>query len=304
MAEVILHLGAHGTDEGIIAAWLAGNEDDLGARGTQVMRARRFQRRFAQALADHGDGAGDADRRGFADALRLRGDLTRLAVSAPDLLVPRDSVLAQEGLFSGDATSRLRALGGSLLGGVALTLGLAIARPSALVPALMAGGAATPDAGMIDAWLQRLSGATLPWAALVAQIRRDLPQARLVVWRHERLPQIWPSVLACMSGLDVADEALPMAGVEGFAMLGIVPAGHAPMRRYIAAKPPPNPALMQRVAAAFAQGYGRLDDDAAGLNEPGLALPESLQDRLIRLDEGYGAQWSAIAAIEGVERLD
>ncbi len=303
MAEVILHLGAHGTDEGSLASWLAGNEADLAARGTQVMRARRFRRRLEQSLADHGDGVDDADRRAFVDALGLRGDLTRLAVSAPGLLVPRASVLASEGLFGTDATSRLRGLGDLLPGGVALTLGLAIARASALVPALMAGATAPADTGMVEAWLQRLPEPTLPWAALVAQIRQDLPQARLVVWRHERVAQTWPQVLARMSGLDAADAALPMAGVEDFAMLGIVPAAHAPMRRYIAAKPPPNPALMQRVAAAFAQGYGRLADDVPGFDRPGLALPEDLQERLIALDEGYGAQWSAISAIEGVETL-
>ena len=307
MAQVILHLGVHGTDEGSLAAWLAENKSVLAMRGAQVMGARRFQKRFAQSLADQGQSASDADRRAFVDALGLRGVPDRLLVSAPDLLTPRARVLAPDGLFGGDVTGRLRALGGLLPGGVALTLCLSVARASTLIPALLAArqtATDTSDAAVIEAWLQHLSAPTLPWAALVAQIRRDMPQARLVVWRHERLAQIWPSVLAHLAGLDTADETLPMAGVEGFAMLGIVPAAQVPMRRYIAAKPPPNPALMQRVAAAFAQGYGRLDPDApTSIERPGLTLPERIRARLTRLDEGYGAQWRAIGAIDGVETL-
>lgn len=304
MAELILHLGAHGTDNGTIAAWLERNAAQIASGGTLVMPARQFLQRLSQLLADLGDAPGDADRRALADALGLGGQVTRVAVSAPALLGPAADVITAEGFYARDPTARLRALGRLLPADMALTLALAIARPGALLPRLLAAQESTPDPAMIAMRMGWLGHETLPWVGLVRQIRRDVPGARLVVWRNESLGAFWPDVLSLFAGYpEDAEHALPVDGAEEFAMQGIVEEGRERMRRYIAAKPPTTAALMQRVAAAFAQGYGRLAYDAADIAGPGFAMPARVQEQLTRFDEAYAAQWWAIAATDGVEVL-
>lgn len=304
MAEVILHLGAHGTDNGSISAWLGRNAALMAKGGTLVMPARRFMPLLSQSLADLGDAPREADRRAFCDELGLGGHITRLAVSAPALLGPPEEVITAEGFYARDPTSRLHALGRLLPRNISLTLALAIARPGAVVPALLAAQDPEPNRDEIEARMRWLPEETLPWATLVRQISRELPRARMLVWRHESIPRIWPDLLSRFSG--AAEDSgmnLPIGGAEDFAMQGIVEAGRQRMRDYIARKPPPTPALMQRVAAAFAQGYGRTLPEGAGTEGSAIALPGAVRERLARLDEGYAAQWSAIAGMDGVETL-
>ncbi|MCC5988816.1 MAG: hypothetical protein JJT95_14145 [Pararhodobacter sp.] len=304
MAEVILHLGAHGTDNGTISAWLDRNAAVMVKGGTLVMPARRFLQRLSQSLADLGESPGEADRRAFGDELGLGGHITRLAVSAPALLGPLGETISAEGFYARSATRRLHALGRLLPRDVSLTLALAIARPGAIVPALLAAEEPEPDRGAIEARLEWLPEETLPWATLVRHIRHELPRARMLVWRHESIPRIWPEVLSRLAGAgEDAEMTLPVGGAEDLAMQGIADEGRQRMRDYIARKPPPTPALMQRVAAAFAQGYGRTLPGAAGAAGDGIALPGAVRERLAQLDEGYAAQWSAIAGMDGVEAL-
>ena len=304
MAEVILHLGAHGTDNGMISAWLDRNAAVIARGGTLVMPSRRFLQRLSQSLTDLGDAPGEADRRAFGDELGLGGHITRLAVSAPALLGPPGESISAEGFYARDATRRLRALGKLLPRDVSLTLALAIARPGAVVPALLAAQEPEPERDEIEARLEWLPEETLPWATLVRHIRHELPRARMLVWRHESIPRIWPEVLSRLVGAgEDSGMDLPVGGAEDFAMQGIAEAGRQRMRDYIARKPPPTPALMQRVAAAFAQGYGRTLPGAAGTEGSAVALPGAVRERLARLDEGYAAQWSAIAGMDRVEVL-
>lgn len=305
MAELILHLGAHGTDDGKFAAWLEANAAMLGRDGTVAMPARQFLRLFAQSITDSGEAPGAADRRAFADELGLGGQVLRLVASVPALLGPASDVITAEGFYARDATSRLRALVRFLPEDTALTLAFAIARPGIILPALVAAPAPLPDPAMIEMRMGWLHGETLPWARLVRRIRQDVPQARLMVWRHECLHQIWPEILSRLAGYaETEGRSLPVAVAEEFAMQGIGAEGRRRMRRYIAEKPPPTAALMQRVAAAFAQGYGRTADNEADIAGTGVALPRRVRERLTRFDEGYAAQWSAIADMDGVEILD
>lgn len=299
MAEVVLHLGAHGTDNGTIAAWLERNAATLARDGTLVMPSRRFLRRLSQSQAGLGDAPSDSDRRAFGDALGLGGHITRLAVSAPALLGTPEDAIASEGFYPRDATGQLRALGRLFPRDMSLTIAFAVARPGAFVTALLESQAQGADSPMIDEGIGWLQGETLPWARLVRKMRQELPRARLVIWRHESLPRIWPDVLSQFAGYrEDAEHPLPVEGTEDFAIHGINEEGQRRMRRYIAEKPPPTAALMQRVAVAFMQGYGRRRVGG------GIDLPGWLRTRLDQFDEGYAAQWTAIAAMDGVELLD
>ncbi len=292
MGDVILHLGAHGTDRGLIAGWLLRNVQTLSRLGVLVMPAGRF----VDALPSEPPPAGKAGLDDTLSALSgLHGDFHRLAVSAPSLLGSEDAALAPEGFYAAAperAISRLRRV---LPPDSALTLCLAVGSARLLLPPLLraTGRAERPPEAVLDAF--GVDG--LPWAALVARLRAAAPDAGITVWRHEDLPRIWPEVLAQIAG---TLQDLPVDGAGEFALLGHTDEAQRRMRRYLAAKPPPTIVLMRRVADAFAAGYGLAEvKPPPALGE----LPVALQARLARLDEGYEAEMTRIAEIEGVRVL-
>lgn len=303
MTKVILHLGAHGTDEGLIATWLARNAATLARRGVLTMTAARFMALFSDAVAGVPVGpavaAGDRSD-GLMAAPGSGAGTQRVVASAPVLLGSAGDVLTTEGFYVRNLTRRVERLQALLPRDAELSLCLAVGSASLILPRLltMAHGPADPTAeALIDSMIDTRGAPALPWADLVARLREQAPGARITVWRHEDLPQIWPQVLAVLAGpmLD-----LPVAGAGDFAMLGHTAEAQQRLRRYLAAKPPPTFALMRRVADAFAAGYGQ------GEVKPGHALqqmPPAIQFRLAQLDAGYDDELARIAAIDGVRVL-
>ncbi len=290
MGDVVLHLGAHGTDRGLIAGWLLRNVQALARLGVQTVPAGRF----LDALSPGSPPLAGTGRRDDPLSDLCRG-FRRLAVSAPSLLGAEDAALAPEGFYAAQPERAITRLRRVLPADSALTLCLAVGSARMLLPPLLraAGRAERPPEALLDAF-----GADgLPWAALVARLRAAAPDARITVWRHEDLPRIWPQVLAQIAG---TLQDLPVEGAGEFALLGHTEEAQQRMRRYLAAKPPPTIALMRRVADAFAAGYGLAEvKPPPALGE----LPVALQARLARLDEGYQAEMARIAEIGGVSVL-
>lgn len=299
MADIILHLGAHATDEGLIADWLARNAPALAHLGTHTMPGGAFMRAIAQALADAGD-----DTKARAAFSGLSAADGRFAVSAPGLLGPPGGVISAAGFQGAPAIGRLGALAQAFPADASLTLCLAVGSAWHVLPRLLA--AASVRTGepaeqlalsLFPVLAVQAGSGVLPWAALVEGLRAQVPGARIVVWRHEDLPQVWPQVLAVLAG-DVSD--LPVDGTDTFALLGQTAEAQKRMSRYIAAKPPPTVELMHRVAQAFATSYG-----AAPLQPLPDQLPLSapVKAQIAALDQNYAAECARIGRIAGVQML-
>ena len=289
MAEVVLHLGAHGTDEGLIARWLSLNVGALRMQGVQPLSASQM----LLALTDMLGEPASRDPSGHGSA---PGGGPRLVASVPALLGPVQEVLSPEGFYQRGIGRRIERFGAMLPHDTGVTLCLAVGSAQRVLPALLSpgegGGAAWPEARAVLP-----DHATLPWADLVTRLHAQAPRARLVVWRHEDLPRVWPQVLGHLTG---DAENIPVDGAGEFTMLGLSTEARTRLRRYLAAKPPPSLRLMQRVVDAFGASYGLTEAGPPPLLQH---LPEALQARLIALDEGYAEEVSRLAALEGVTLL-
>ncbi|MCC6001545.1 MAG: hypothetical protein JJU19_11875 [Pararhodobacter sp.] len=303
MADIILHLGAHATDEGLIAGWLARNAPALALVGTQTMPGGAFMHAIAQALAD---AAADAPA-----ALALPGMAVpdgRFVVSVPGLLGPAGSVVSADGFQGAPGIGRLGALGQALPAKTSLTLCLAVGSAWQVLPPLLAAASARtgePAEQLALSLFHALTAqsgpgglpATLPWVAMIEGLRAQVPDARFVVWRHEDLPQVWPQVLALLAGT-VRD--LPVAGTDSFALLGQTAEAQERMKRYIAAKPPPTVELMHRVSMAFANSYGSAPLHRVSDHPP---LSAAVRAQIAALDQNYAAECARIGQITGVHML-
>ena len=287
--RLILHLGAHGTDDGLIAGWIARNRGALGSMGIAAPEPQDFVTRVAKALdvaAKHEPLAREeALLRGLGASARRRW----MVVSAPDLLGPATDVVSAEGFYAKAVVRRLSDLH-SLFPRCRITVLLAVRGASALLPRL---APQAPD--FLTERLPLLALDTLPWARLVASLRHHLPHARTVIWRQEDLAQVWPAVLTQIVG---PERIVPPAGLVDFAALALGAEARVRLLRYLTRNPPRRLHQLKRMAEAFGSRYGTCAPQA---------LPETLPAwvgvELMRLDAGYGTEWDDICARDGVLAL-
>lgn len=286
--RLILHLGAYGTDDGVIAAWMAQNRETFAQQGLCAPVPRAFVQAISGAL---GDQVTDPKTREEAvlRGLGASGSRRWMAVSAPGLLGSKADCITPDGFYGRDVARRLYGLS-TLFPRCEVTCLLAIRRASGLLPRVL------PQATeALAESLSQIGAETLPWAHLVRTIRRHLPRARLIVWRHEDFADVWPQVLAVMAG-PLANA--PPAGLMTLAAQGLSAEARLRLERYCATNPPATVGQLRRLGQVFAQQYGRSAALAAEAELPVWALRE-----FDRLDRGYRTEWHDIAGQAGVTVL-
>ncbi|MCA2013457.1 hypothetical protein LCM17_18340 [Cereibacter sphaeroides] len=289
--RLVLHIGAHGTDGGQIAGWIDRNRGALEADGIVAPAPRLFLGRLSEVLDQQRDADPLAREEALLRGLGASGQRRHMCVSAPGLLGSVSDVLSEEGFYRRGVVPRLQGLS-ALFPRTRLRLLLSVRAARGLIPALL------PDEpGAADAILPLIPDDTLPWSRLVGSLRRHLPRAELVVWRHEDLPAVWPQVLSEILG---SNAALPPQGLLDFAQAGLGHEARLRMRRYLAeaSAPPANAGQLRRIAEAFAHRYG-----TAATPEPLIRLPGWIRSRLEDLDAGYDTEWADLAAQHGVRVL-
>lgn len=287
--RLTLHLGAYGTDGGLIARWISDNREVFAQRGAVAPPPRVFLSRLSETLDADRDADPHAREEGLLRALGANGQRRWMMVSAPGLLGGVPDIVAPDGFYVKDVARRLFGIR-SLFPRCKMTVLLSLRRPSAMIPALMPGD---PDAAA--ALLPMLSGETLPWARLVELIRQEIPQAQVVVWRHEDLAELWPEILSRVVG---PERPIARNGLLDFAAIGLNEEARVRLKKYLDVSPPATAGQWRQVARVFGDRYGRetLPDPAEGL--PGWARVE-----LARLDRGYDTEWNDITGLSGVTAL-
>ncbi|WP_323019731.1 hypothetical protein [Pararhodobacter sp.] len=289
--RLVLHIGAHGTDRGQVAAWIAQNRAALEAGGIVAPPPRLFLARISEALDLQRDADPLTREEALLRGLGATGQRRRMVVSAPGLLGSVADVLAPDGFYTRDVARRLYGLR-TLFPRTGLSFLLAVRKASGVIPAIL------PDeAGAAEALLPLLTEDTLPWSRLADTIRRQVPGASLLAWRHEDLPQVWPGVLAEIVG---NRAPLPPAGLLDFAAAGLGAEARLRLTRYLASAeaPPASAGQLRQVAGVFARRYGAAPDP-----DPAAGLPGWARARLQELDAGYATEWGDLAGIEGVRVL-
>ena len=109
--RLVLHIGAHGTDGGLIAGWIARNRDALAAQGIAAPPPRLFLQRLSAALDEGRDAEPLAREEALLRGLGASGQRLRMVVSAPGLLGSAADVLSPEGFYVRDVARRLYGLG-------------------------------------------------------------------------------------------------------------------------------------------------------------------------------------------------
>lgn len=285
--DIVLHAGAHCTDEDRLVKCLLKNKDLFLQQGIAVPGPSRYRRLLRDALQALGraDPAPEA-RDVLLDTILEHDGVERLLLSNENVFgVPRLAV--GQGRLYPQAEQRLADLK-RLFPGDRLALCLGIRNPATYLPALHA-------QSPLDDFLTFLDGtdpALLRWSELVERIRAAHPDMPLTIWCNEDTPLIWGSVLRAVAGLeegtritgsfDILSEIMSREGMQRF-------------RAYLHDHPVMTEPQKRRVIGAFLDKFA-----LAGEIEEELDLPGWDEAYVEMLTQDYEAD---VARIEEMDHV-
>jgi hypothetical protein len=285
--QVVIHAGAHMTDEDRLIGCLRGNAGLLARHRVHVPDPESYHRLLRDLMHGAQKSALPEDARDSVLAATATPEATQRLVLANHGFFGTPKMSVGGARFYPAAETRLGHLD-RIFGPDRLELFLGLRNPATLLPALLP---ETPFATVTDL-LRGDDPAHLRWSETIARIRAALPGIPVTVWCNEDTPLIWARLLRAMSG---TGEDVPLEGE--FALLPeiMTPAGHQRFCAYIAARPGLTDAQKTRVVTAFLDKFA----DEAAIEEE-LDVPEWAADMADTLTALYDADLDEITRMDDV----
>ena len=285
--QVVLHAGAHMTDEDRLIASLRKNHWTLEQNGTEVPNPGLYRKLIRSLLRSAAKTALGEDARDLVmDAIAPTQEPDRLILSGPSFL----------------GTPKMAAGGGTLYSSAEARLGyfhqmfphdeieffFAIRNLASFLPAMF-------EATNIESMSEFLRGTDpteMRWSDMISKLRASYPAMPITIWCNEDTPLIWAEIMREMAGLD------SMVTLDGeFALLPEIMSERGMQRfeAYVQSHPGMTEMQKRRVILAFLDKFA---DDAAIEEE--LDVPGWTEDLVDRLTELYDEDVLAIERIPGV----
>ncbi|UWQ31651.1 hypothetical protein K3555_13730 [Leisingera sp. M527] len=271
--QVIIHCGAHATEEDLLLKALLKNAGALSEQGTAVPGPGRYRSLLKDCLAamKNGSAAKDAPEV-LWDAILDDRQADRVILSNPHFFgSPRHAL--QDGRLYPEAGDRLQALQ-ALFPYDQPEIFMALRNPATFLPAMLAKSSRT----IVRNALKDCDPVQLRWSGLLAQMRDMVPGMPVTVWCYEDLPLIWGQVLRDLGGMEI--NAPVKGGMDLLATL-MQPAGMERLRAYLAENPDLTEIHKRRVYAAFLDKFAMEDALEEELDLPGWTsvLVEEMSER-------------------------
>lgn len=252
--QIVLHAGAHYTDDDKLLKSLGKNRQLLAERGVSIPKPRSYRNKLRDVLNEAKTSLMDNEAR---DAI-LSG-LVDPAVEKPDRVILSNSnffcvprLAVQDNTYYPKADGRLQDFCG-LFQGEDIEVFLAIRNPATFLPALRAAAPQRHSEGMVDDILPM----ALRWSELIHRLRESVPNVSLTVWCNEDTPLIWEQLLRELSGVE---PTLPLDGGNDLLDEIMSPEGMARFSSYVDTHPGMTEMQKRRVIAAFLDKFA-LDDE-------------------------------------------
>ncbi|MEQ8293808.1 MAG: hypothetical protein RIA08_16525 [Roseovarius sp.] len=288
--QVVLHAGAHVTDEDRLIDCLVDNAGMLAERGTIVPRPDEYRillRDIVNAATQ--DGVSPDAREVILDAV-LPGE-----EEADRLILSNDSFfgthkMAVKRMFYPAACARLEAVR-KIFPNDEVELFFAIRNPATFMPALLA----MTNFNTIDDIFRGYDPFSFRWSELFERIRAQVPDIPITVWCNEDTPLIWAEVVREMAALE------PGTGFEGeFRLLQeiMTETGMKRFHAYVKEHPGMTEIQKRRVISAFLDKFA--DDEAV---EEEYDIEGWTEDKIDRLTDLYEEDLYAIERVPGVTMI-
>ena len=288
--QVVLHAGAHVTDEDRLIDCLVDNAGMLAERGTIVPKPDDYRvllRDIVNAATQ--DGVSPDAREVILDAV-LPGE-----EEADRLVLSNDSFfgthkMAVKRMFYPAACARLEAVR-KIFPNDEVELFFAIRNPATFMPALLA----MTNFNTIDDIFRGYDPFSFRWSEMFERVRAQVPDIPITVWCNEDTPLIWAEVVREMAALE------PGTAFEGeFRLLSeiMTEAGMKRFHAYVAEHPGMTEIQKRRVISAFLDKFA--DDEAV---EEEYDIEGWTADKIDRLTDLYEEDIYAIQRVPGVTMI-
>lgn len=259
--QIVLHAGAHFTDEGKLLGSLAQNQELLAQHGIALPPPSTYRRQIRDTLGQMSNEAMATDYKGaIMSGMIGTTQPDRMILSNDNFFgVPRRAI-RHNCLFPG-AGDRLRGVS-ALLYGEEMEIFMAIRNPATFVPALVA---ASPN-HTIEEVTDNCDPLALRWSELILRIRDAVPDMPVTVWCNEDTPIIWEEIMRDMTGFDPVTE---VAGGTDLLRTIMSPEGMARLEAFLADHPGTTEIQKRRIYAAFLDKFGIEDEIEEELDLPG-----------------------------------
>lgn len=290
--KIVIHAGAHYTDEDRLITSLAANRTALDELGTAVPNPATYRKLLRDMMqADESTGLAEGTRDVVMDSILERdsAETNRLVLSNYGFFGTPRMVMSSGNLYPA-AEDRLASMG-RIFAGDEVELFFGLCNPATFLPAVFA-KSQKPD---FASFMRGVDPRFVRWSEMLARLRATYPDLPITVWCNEDLPLIWAEVLREMGGF------APDAEITGeFALLEeiMAPEGMTRFKSYITSHPGMSEAQKRRVIAAFVDKFALEDALEQELDLPGWT--EELVDELSDL---YDADIEAIEAIPDIDLI-
>ncbi|WP_245830748.1 hypothetical protein [Planktotalea arctica] len=290
--QIILHAGAHSTDEGRLLKTLFRNRAAFQERGIALPRPRHYRQLLSatvKALSKRP--VGPDSRMAFLDAIMDQdsNEVDRLVLHSENFFcVPK--IAFSKGRIYPMAGTRLGYLS-NLFAEDELELFIGLRNPATHLPAMFA---ATPHTQFTE-FLDGADPRDIYWSDLITSIRQEAPNVRVTVWCNEDTPLIWGELVREIAGL-AANE--PIEGAYDLLAEIMSAEGMARFESYLKSHPDMSEMQKRRVISVFLDKFA-LDD----MVEEEVDLQGWTEPLIDQMTEQYDEDIFKISRIPGVELL-
>ncbi len=263
--QLVLHTGAHFTEEERLLKCLLRNKSEFADRGTAVPgpgRYRKLVRDTLNAMKEHEPALMARDV--LLDAILDQENADRLILSNAHFFGP-PKMAVRNGIFYPKATNKLARMT-RIFYEDRTELFMALRNPATFVPAILK---RVPDLDLRDV-LGTYRAQDLRWSEMIARIRQEVPNLPITVWCNEDAPMIWGQIIREMSGMEHQDK------IHGaFDLLASIMSkdGMRRFRSYLKSHEGMNEIQKRRVIAAFLEKFALEDAIEEELDLPGWTEP-------------------------------
>jgi len=250
--QLVLHAGAHVTDEDRLLKCLTANQKMLGDHGIQVPFAKDYRRLMRDVLHAAAQGGLAPDTREILmDALGFDELPERLILSNPGFFgTPK--MAASGGDFYTSAAGRTQIFR-QIFAEDEIELFFAICNPATFLPAILA----QTKFDDLSVYLGGIDPREMRWSAMIERVRSANPDIPITVWCNEDTPLIWGQVLRDMAGIE---PGVPLTGEHALLRDIMTPDGMTRFESYLDRHRNMTEMQKRRVISAFLDRFA--DDDA------------------------------------------
>ncbi|GGX55344.1 hypothetical protein GCM10007385_24840 [Tateyamaria omphalii] len=285
--QIVLHAGAHFTEEDRLMRCLLRNKEEFSKRGVAVPGPSKYRPLLKDTLAALQDAQPAPDARDVLMDLILDEENADRMILSHMFLFGAPRACIRDGKIYRGAAERVAQLS-ALFAHDEFELFLAIRNPATFLPALFDNA---PQKDMA-AFLRGADPYSIRWSETLSSIRAAAPDVTITTWCFEDMPMLWAQIVRELAGLEHGEKI-----IGGFDLLSDIMSkeGMQRFRAYLKSHPHMTEMQKRRVIAAFLDKFAIQDEIEEELNAPGWT-----DETVETLTDMYEEDMERVARIPGV----